>query len=205
MTTASEYLVRHGRLGDFGRFRAEPALLCVRGERVVVRTHRGLELGEVLGAAGAEHVPFLPNVTVGALVRHATAADLARDGDLAGVAVALLARAAELAATLDLPLEFLDAEVLLDGKRGVLHHLSAGPGDPRDVVSALAREFDLTIELCDLSEVPPEAEPEGCGSGGCGSCGSGGGCGSCGSKKKESREHFSRLRDEMERRRVPLL
>lgn len=205
--TATEYLVRHGRSGDFGRFRAEPALLCERGQRVVIRTYRGLELGEILSEATAEHAPFLPNTTVGALLRHAGSADETRDQELTERGLQLLLRAGELAPSLGLPLQFLDAEILLDGKLAVLHHLSVSTCDPRELVSTLAREFDLRIELANLTEVPPEPDPAP-EEGGCGSCGSGGGCGSggCGScDSKSTREHFARLREEMDQRRTSLL
>jgi cell fate regulator YaaT (PSP1 superfamily) len=202
---ACEYLVRFGRLGDFGRFRSEPALPCERGQRVVVRTYRGLEIGEVLRPATEGHAHFLPNTTVGILVRHATSEDEAREGEQVGRSQSILARAGDLVAALKLALVVLDIEMLLDGKRVVLHHLTLGPADPRELVSTLAREFDVTVELADLSAPPetptPEEEEHGCGScgssGGCGSCGSGG-CGSCDSSS--TREQFARLRDEMDRR-----
>jgi cell fate regulator YaaT (PSP1 superfamily) len=207
---ACEFLVRFGRLGDFGRFRAEPALPCERGQRVVVRTYRGLEIGEVLRPATEGHAHFLPNTTVGALVRHATAEDEVRDSELSVRCQALLTRCSALAVALALPLEFLDVEILLDGKRAVLHHLTLGSADPRELVSTLAREFDLLVELVDLTAPRPEPveEEHGCGScgsseGGCGSCGSGGGCGSCDSRS--TREHFAALREAMERQRTSLL
>lgn len=198
--TACEYLVRFGSLGDFGRFRAEPALPCTRGQRVVVRTYRGLELGEVLRPAAEGHAQFLPNTTVGALVRHATAVDEAREQEYAARARTLLDRAAALTENF----AFLDAELLLDGKRAVLHHLTLRPTDPRDLVSTLAREFDVVVELLDLTAPREESGCGSCGSGeGCGSCGSGG-CGSCGDDSA-SQEHFAALRDEMDRRRTSLL
>jgi len=198
-----EYLVRFGRLGDFGRFRAEPAFPCARGDRVVVRTARGLEVGEVLCDAGEGHIPFLPNSTVGALVRPASITDDARIVETQTVAQAMLARAVELATTLGMPLEFLDAETTLDGRHAILHLLRLGECDVRDLVSALAGEFDRTIELADLGEVPAQApaEEKGCGSCGSGGCGSGG-CGSCSSG--ETREQFAALREKMEQRH-PLL
>ena len=198
--TACEYLVRYGRLGDFGRFRAEPALPCTRGQRVVVRTHRGLELGEVLQPALAGHAQFLPNTTVGALVRHATPEDESREQAHAERARTLLERAAALTQAF----AFLDAELLLDGQRAVLHHLTLQATDPRELVSTLAREFEVVVELVDLTAPREESGCGSCGSGGgCGTCGSGG-CGSCGDDSA-SQEHFAALRDEMDRRRTALL
>ena len=70
-----EYLLSYGRLGDFGRFRAGKPLTCRRGDRAVVRTHRGLEVGEVLREATPVHATFLPNTSVGQLVRLLTPAE----------------------------------------------------------------------------------------------------------------------------------
>ena len=43
-----EYLVHHGCAGHLGRFRAGDGAAFIRGAAVVVRSQRGLELGEVL-------------------------------------------------------------------------------------------------------------------------------------------------------------
>ena len=208
-----EYLASYGLSGDFGRFRAAQPLPCARGDRVVVRSHRGLEVGRILRPSRPGHASFLPNTTVGSLLRRATEQDDRAEGEMRLKAARLCARARTLAAELALPLEVLDAEVLLDGSHGVLHQLRWGECDPRELVSTLARELDLPILLVDLGKEPAPAEEEhgcgsgGCGSGGCGSCGSGG-CGSCGSAgpaPEELRAHFAGLREQMEQRRVPLL
>jgi hypothetical protein len=205
-----DYLVSYGAGGDFGRFRAAAPLACLRGDRVVVRSARGLELGAVLCPARARH----ERLPAGDLLRVAGPADeaLALERDTA--AQALLERAATLVAELDLPVEFLDAEVLLDGEHAVLHHVRWGDADIRPLVRSLAREHELQVTLTDLTRPQPEAEAHGCsscgsGGGGCGNCGSeGGGCksGSCGSvTPAELRAYFAGLRERMERQRLSLL
>src|SRR5207248_222591 len=79
-------------------------------------------------------------------------------------------RARALSAELALPLEVIDAEVLLDGAHAVLHHLRFADADVRPFVSTLAREFDLHIQLTDLTRSDVHAEEEA--EHGCGSCGS---------------------------------
>jgi cell fate regulator YaaT (PSP1 superfamily) len=198
-----EYLLGYGLAGDFGRFRASRPLGLWRGDRAVLRTHRGLEIGRVLREATPRHALFLPNTTVGQLLRLATEEDDRAEERLRARAQELFARAGDLARELGLPLEVLDAEVLLDGEHGVVHHLVWEQCDVRPLVSTLSRAFELHIALTDLArreaEEPAGCGKEGCGSGGCGSCGSGGGCGSCGSGDEELREHFARLREQMER------
>ncbi len=180
-----EYLVQHGLAGAFGRFRPCYPVRCRRGDRVVVRTSDGLELGSVLCEATQGHAHFLPNTTVGEFVRHATPRDEEAAGRLEALGRELFADARRAADDLELPLEILDAEVLLDGRQARLHYLGA-VCDPRPLMDALAERHRLLVTLHNLAE-PAEEEhggcgAGGCGSGGCGSCGTSGGCGSCHTK-----------------------
>jgi hypothetical protein len=108
-----------------------------------------------------------------------------------------------------LPLEILDAEVLLDGERAVLYHVRWAECDVRPFVSSLSRRHTLQIELQDLSRVEEGCGKPDCGrdKGGCDSCGSGGGCGSCGSQNPdELQAYFAQLREQMiARQRTSLL
>jgi hypothetical protein len=209
-----EYLVSYGLAGDFGRFRAPRPLPCRRGARVVVRSHRGVEAGSVLCPATPRHAAFLPNTTVGQLLRGLTPDDERALGATRERGRRLCERAAALADELALPLAVLDAEVLLDGEHAALHLLRRDAGDVRPLVSALAREFDLHIEIADLARAAEEEEHHGCGregcgreaGGGCSTCGTGGGCGSCGTKAApDMAAYFAQLREQMESRRVGLL
>jgi cell fate regulator YaaT (PSP1 superfamily) len=207
-----EYLVSYGLAGDFGRFRSVKPLTCRRGERVVVRSHRGLEIGSVLRSATPRHATFLPNTTVGQLLRPLAPEDEQKLDALRERGRRLFERAAELVNALSLPLELIDAEVLLDGDHAALHLLRGNECDVRPFVSTLSREFALHLEIADLSRPKQEEEDhhgcgrEGCGSeGSCGSCGTGGGCSSCGSSTPpDVATHFADLREQMERKRVSL-
>jgi hypothetical protein len=206
-----EYLLSYGQLGDFGRFRAVRPLACRRGDKAVVRSHRGLELAEVLQPATSRHAHFLPNTTVGQLLRLAGADDEATAARMAARGRVLLARGVGLIGELRLALDLLDVEVLLDGEHAVLHCLKSGDDDVRPLVSTLSREFALHIVLQDLTQKSTTEEDhgcgrEGCGGGNCGSCGSGGGCSTCGAAKPEEvTAYFAGLRTQMEQSRVPLL
>ena len=207
-----EYLLSYGLAGDFGRFRAARPLGCRRGDRAVVRSHRGLEVGEVLREATPRHAAFLPNTTVGQLLRLAGPDDDNAADQMRERGRRLFERGRRLAEELRLPLELIDAEVLLDGDHAVLHLLRSADCDVRPFVSAVSREFEMHVLLTDLgrpaASEPPEEEHAGCGregcgegAGGCGSCGAGGGCGSCGTAEPAaSQEHFAALREKMERR-----
>jgi hypothetical protein len=206
-----EYIVAYGLAGDFGRFRAAAPVALARGGLAVIKSERGLEVGRVLRPATPRHAVFLPNTTVGQLLRAFGPDDEVRAERAAARAGELLRRAGQLIDSLGLTLTALDAEVLLDGEHGVLHVVRWQSGDVRELVSALSREFELTLTLLDLASPADAHEDEhGCGScggsGGCGSCGEGDGCGSCGSAQPDAvRAHFAALREQMEQRRVPLL
>ena len=217
---AQEYLVSFGLTGEFGRFRASVPLALRRGERVVVRGPRGVESAEVLREATPRHAHFLPNTSVGALLRRFTAEDERTEMRIRAKGQQLFERGRQLAAELEMPLELLDVEVLLDGEHAVLHHLRWADADVRPFVSTLSREFELHVALVDLSQPRQSANHEdeevhegcgrpGCGQeagGGCGTCGSGGGCGTCGQAAPTKAEpRFAQLREQMEHRRTALL
>jgi cell fate regulator YaaT (PSP1 superfamily) len=181
------YLIRYGLARSLGRFEADSGPL-EPGRTVVIRTHRGTELGEVLSEAppalpsGAEPAPIL---------RIATADDLERAREAA------TRRSVHFEACLAVfeggawPLELVDAEPLLDEGRTVLHYLGPHRLDASGLVAAFRDRCGLQVVLepvgRDVPEPEPEPEPEeehhGCGScgtsgGGCssGGCSSGGGC-----------------------------
>src|SRR5438552_3401145 len=64
-----DYLLSFGTAGDFGRFRTTTSFQVARGEPVVVRSYRGLELARVLCEATPGHARFLPNTVLGKLLR----------------------------------------------------------------------------------------------------------------------------------------
>lgn len=212
---AQEYLVSFGLTGEFGRFRAASPLRLRRGERVVVRGPRGVEIAEVLREATPRHAHFLPNSSVGQLLRRCTAEDEQTQNQVRTRGQQLIERGQQLVGELHLPLVLLDVEVLLDGEHAVLHYLSETGCDVRPLVSTLSREFSLYVTLVDLSrpQEPSEEEHAGCGrpdcghkgEGGCSTCGSGG-CGTCGAQKAPDMAlYFAQLREQMERQRTALL
>src|SRR5262249_60728152 len=73
--TGQEYLGNYGCSGDFARFREVEPLACRRGDRVVVRSGRGLELGTVMCGATERHGQLLASTFIGELLRPAAADD----------------------------------------------------------------------------------------------------------------------------------
>jgi len=190
-----DYLLSYGSAGDFGRFRSNEPLGCRRGDRVVVRSHRGQELGVIMRPATEDHVRLLEGKFVGQILRLATAGDLELAGRMQQRSQALFQNARQLLAELGLPMDILDAEVLLDGRQGILHYLRWAECDPQPLMEPLAKRFRLLVTLHDLAAGLPkevaDKEGIGCGlpacgaaSGGCSSCSSGG-CGTCSNHGKE--------------------
>ena len=186
------YLIRYGLARSVARFAPDPgagptaadAAPLDRGTAVVVRTHRGTELGEVLGAAPLAFDADAPGGRVAPLLRVAGAADLDR------------ARAAEARRAADFdacravfddgvwPLDLIDAEPLLDEGRTVLHYLGPHRLDAAGLVAILRDRCGLDVVLepvgLDVDEDEGDALPADDDPHGCGSCGSkSGGCGSC--------------------------
>ena len=212
MIANGEYLVSYGTSGEFARFRSAAPAEFQRGDRVVVRTHQGLELGVVMCPAQPEHGPFLSRTALGELLRPVTELDKKQDDQVRRLGQRVFDDAQCLARQLELPLEVLDIEILLDGQQAIVHHLRQVDCDYRDLVSALSKKHDLHIRMNNLAL--PKEETVGCGepncgqlTGGCQSCGSGG-CSTCGKgvKKEEVASHLLALRQLMEQRnRTPLL
>ncbi len=207
---AEEYLVSYGKSGEFARFRPGGSESFQRGDRVIVRTQQGLEMGVVLCPANPGHAPFLSRTSLGELLRGIT-----REDELMAEMVRLRGQrifedGRRLTAELQLPLEILDVEPLLDGHQVILHHVRREECDFRPLVSTLSKKYDVLVTMQNLA-LPKAAESIGCGKpdcgqvdggGGCTSCGTNGGCGTCGKgvKKEDVAAHLLALRQMMENR-----
>lgn len=181
-----EYLVRYGLSGRVAWFAGEAGPDAPsRGHAVVVRTLRGLELGELLsvdaprGRAGEDSVgPFR-------VLRRAEDEDLARAREadaLRGPRFDLCRRIVEEEGW---PLELVDVEPLLDFST-VLLVLPLGDLDPAPVRARFRVSCDFDVHVEPVGD-EPAAEPEpapSAASNRCGDCSCGaGGCSSGGSKK----------------------
>ncbi|MBY0525134.1 MAG: hypothetical protein K2R98_17140 [Gemmataceae bacterium] len=200
----NEYLVSHGCAGELARFSADESLRCRRGDRVVVRTSRGLEVGEVLCPCTPRHVRALEDTFVGELLRVATAEDEQIVSGIRDRAQRLFEDGRRLSEEMGLALEILDVEVSLDGHLVTLYFLRYADCDERPLVATLSKKYETMVALRDLA-LPAGAS--GCGQpncssdkeGGCTSCGTGGGCSSCGkSMGKDVQEYFAGLRKKMD-------
>ena len=168
-------LVRYGRIPEVARFACAAELPLSRGDRVVVQSHRGLQVGVFLEQASAAADPDGERPDV---LRVAT------DDDLAAAAAAQQDCDAAFDAWCgrigdwELDLQLVDMEWTLDRSRLILYVLNErGPDCTRLALQAAAAGLGI-IEVQPIDAEGLVTAPDtggGCGSGG---CGSGGGCGS---------------------------
>jgi cell fate regulator YaaT (PSP1 superfamily) len=171
---AQSYLVRHGLMGHVGRFWAE-AEDFERGQTVVIRSRRGIELGEILLRMADGQEPDAP------LPASATVLRLAGPDDFERARRAELDRPRRFEACERVfhegiwPIELIDVEPLLDDRKTVLHYLGPHHLDTSGLVAALRARCDLEIYFepagRNVSNEPKPTEST------CGHCGSDGGCG----------------------------
>ncbi|GAC1337685.1 MAG: regulatory iron-sulfur-containing complex subunit RicT [Isosphaeraceae bacterium] len=141
------YVVRHGQMRMLGEFAGLPERIHARGERVVARTDRGTELGEILCPATELAARFLENPTRGEIVRLADDADLTVEARLAELAGEGLSVCRELIGKRRIRMELVDVEPIFGGERMVFYYLAEKRVDFRELVKDLARVFKTRIEM----------------------------------------------------------
>jgi cell fate regulator YaaT (PSP1 superfamily) len=140
-------LVRHGAMRRLGVFAPPPGYACDRRRRVIVRTDRGLEVGEPLCIATPQAVAALPDPSRGDIVRLVDADDTHRLARIEALQADHFAAAEALIAQHRLPMKLVDVEQLFGGERAVFYFLADGRVDFRELVRSMAREFKTRIEL----------------------------------------------------------
>ncbi len=174
--TNRDFLVRYGAVPEVARCRLEDGLpRPLRGDRVVVETHRGEMLGEILGDVRSE-AEYPAAFTI---LREATTTDMTASRQAAEKSAADFPAWTQRIAEWKIDLQVIDIERTLDGTKLVLYVLNErGPECTRLAIQAAASGFGL-IEVQPVGAeglVSQPASGGGCGSGG-GGCGTGGGCG----------------------------
>jgi cell fate regulator YaaT (PSP1 superfamily) len=118
-----------------------------RADRVIARTHRGLEDGEVLCEANEDTAKRLPDAGSGQILRKMTSEDY---NDLLHIK-SKLPEEFEICKrhvrSLSLPMELVDIERIFGGERIVVYYLAEDRVDFRELVKHLAAEFQTRIEM----------------------------------------------------------
>ena len=171
---ARHHLIRVGAMGHVGRFVAVDATRYPRRTRVIVRTVRGLEIGEVLAPPAQDS----DGAADGAILRGMTVEDQLLEVRLEKNRQRAFTACADLLARRQLRATLLDVEQLFDGRRLFFYFL----GDVQPEVAALTHEladaYDAEVQMRKFSAMLTAGCGPGCGTdaaigGGCGSCGAG--------------------------------
>jgi cell fate regulator YaaT (PSP1 superfamily) len=200
-----EYLVSYGKSGDFSRFASLEGDFQ-RGDRVVLRSVRGLEIGTILRPATSLQQRVLDHLKVGELLRRATSEDERAFAENQNANGSLFDAARSQAQQDNVPLEILDVDLLLDGRTAVIQYLAWENVALEPFWESFAARHNLQIVLDNLARSPAaEDTGHGCGepncgkaNGGCSDC-STGGCSSCARNEDVTlRDYFAHLRTKME-------
>ena len=171
-----QHYVRFGLLGGVGRFTAVDRQRYARGTRVVCRTGRGLEVGEVLAPLEADG----DHAADGTLLRRLTVEDdllLVRIEKNRGEAYrACSQRLAERG----IEAVLVDVEHLFDGQSLFFYFLGQTTPELDALTAELAELYETEVQFRKFTEMltagcgphcgTEQAEGHGCGSGGCSTC-----------------------------------
>src|SRR5262245_60466607 len=146
-SAAPQYVVRHGAMRFLGAFDDPAQLGLNRLDRVVIRTDRGQETGDVLCPASPQALAYLPEPTHGQVVRRMTPEDLQREEQYRQLRHKEFDRGRELIVQHRLAMQLVDVEHLFGGERLVFYFLAEKRVDFRELVKSMAREFQTRIEL----------------------------------------------------------
>jgi cell fate regulator YaaT (PSP1 superfamily) len=140
-------IVRHGAMRFLGEFEAIPQTIWNRGADVIVRTDRGMEVGQVLCAASAQARELLTDPTRGQVVRLMTADDRRTVELLQDTSRTEFDTCERLIGQRKLPMALVDVEHLFGNERIIFYFLADKRVDFRELVKDLAREFQTRIEM----------------------------------------------------------
>ncbi len=132
------------QLGVFSS-RSNDAFL--RGDQVIARTPRGMEVGEVLTEADEESVERLGSVPQGQILRAMSSDDANEWAHIRTREQEAFDICRRHVAALKLSMELVDIEHLFGGERVVVYYLAEHRVDFRELVRRLASEFQTRIEM----------------------------------------------------------
>lgn len=158
-------LARYGRMDTLGWFEHNESQLPKLPTRVVVKTDRGLELGQLVGQlcsykAGQfklsqdQTQKYFDNSDIdisveqtGRFIRYATADDMSEERHFRKIAQDELEYCRRSVEEMNLPMKIVGAEHIFGGERIIFYFMSDGRVDFRDLVKKLAHQYQTRIEM----------------------------------------------------------
>jgi cell fate regulator YaaT (PSP1 superfamily) len=171
----AEHFVRVGALGVIGRFVAADNARYSRRTRVVCRTKRGLEVGEVL--AGAEANDLNAAVALGTLLRRLSVEDELLLVRLERHRHAAWEACSRLIEERNIPAVLIDVETLFDGSTLIFYFLGEVTAEVEALTADLAETYESKVQFRKFAETLEEGCGPGCGTEEAAGCGTG--CASC--------------------------
>jgi cell fate regulator YaaT (PSP1 superfamily) len=158
-------LVRYGRMRLLGLFEHNESQIPAVPTRVVVKTEKGMELGNLVGQLSSyrtgqlrmadeqikkyfddSEIPFTAE-PAGRFVRYATAEDINEEKHFKKIAQEEAGFCRKLIKELNLPMKIVDAEHILGGERVIFYFMADARVDFRELVKQLAQEYQTRIEM----------------------------------------------------------
>jgi len=177
-------LVRYGRMDTLGWFEHRETQIPRVPRRVVIKTSRGLELGQLVGQLSPykggqfklnqdqikkyfkdSEIDYSLSPT-GKFVRFATAEDISEERHLQKIAKEEMEYCLRFVKELELPMKIVDADHVFGGERLIFYFMSDSRVDFRQLVKKLAHEYQTRIEMRQIGsrdEAKLLADVESCG------------------------------------------
>lgn len=174
-----EFLVRTGLWGQIDALRSSDASVYQRGDAVVCRTQRGVELGQVVAAGDSQAI-------VGQIIRPMSDQDRLLQQRLEKHKNEAMKACREQLLQAGSDAVLLDVEPLFDGSTLYFHFLTQVDATVEALVEPLSQVYESNVRSQHFARLLETGCGPGCGTseskGGCasaGGCGTGGGCAVC--------------------------
>ncbi|WP_437192349.1 PSP1 domain-containing protein [Planctomicrobium sp. SH527] len=145
---AQRYVVRYGNTRQVGEFATKGPSDLTRGAHVIVRSPRGTEWGEILCEATERTKEYLGKAeAVGKILREATPDDEQIREKLWHKEQEYFLGCQRLIGAHAAGMQLVDVEHLFGGEKVIVYYVSEVRIDFRELVKALAKEFQARIEM----------------------------------------------------------
>lgn len=142
-----KYVVRYGVMRFLGVLSTRGGVAYPRGAKVIARTNRGMEAGEILCEAVESTVEKIQNAGQGQILREMSADDANELQHIQASSRDEFRICQKHVQAIGLPMQLVDVEHLFGGERVVVYYLAEGRVDFRELVKRLASEFQTRIEM----------------------------------------------------------
>lgn len=142
-----DYILRYGSLRILGTFSPPRGATFARGQKVLTKTSRGVELGEVLCEANEKSVQEIDGENGGRIVRKFEDSDREQLNKLHQTEREAWDFCHKQIEKMQLEMQLIDVEQVFGGERTLVYYLAENRVDFRELVKILAAEFGTRIEM----------------------------------------------------------